>query len=274
MRFLVLIIFVLTSLFSCGTKELAIQLPISDSKPVVIGFINTTDSVDIYVGRSYPPQGKVENMFIKNAKIDILENSKIISKSSQYLLNGLNRVYLNKKPTVNNSYSIKVDVPDLGNCSSNQDKMSLQTEIVNFSFNKSTNKLNINFKDNDITENNYFIIYKEFFVGDFRVPTNSNYSDIFDEKKFENKIKEYEIDVFPSGSYRGEDGRLKPYRATKARVVFAQISKPTFDYFQSLLNFEGSRGISSVEPPIVKNNIENGYGFFGTFASSFITINY
>ncbi len=257
-------------LFGCQERTITMDLMV-EPKPVVIAFLDTLWGVRAFVGQTVNPLSKPDTSR-KNAAIYLYENDLQIEK----LQLSDENVYIsspNFRPKPTFFYSLKVATPYAKDTVFSE-KIQLnavvpiqQISYVYTDLRKVAINLYVTIQD-PIGRNGYILqVFRNRNDTIFDEPLHSKrtmippQNPIYSDKTFEGQRHTFMIENISI------ERRInnKSVVANEIRVALFNISKPMFDFWNTLNIPEPTTGDLFFDPNTFSNQMQNGIGIFGTY---------
>lgn len=266
-RYLVYLLFVLTTL-SCNVSEVETELDIPYKGDFLVfhGFINQAEGVRLVLQKTVAHSCTTCSDSVSNAVVSLYENG-------AYLF-GLNTYdgywYYSPSsfsPVMGNKYQIKAEADNMPTAISSSlqlmKKVSVDTAYVKTTDNLYKIKVHYRFTDIPDERNHYMV----------RVVSAGEDGCLWDKNLLYNKVIGDE--VAKNGVIEGESIYFLNDEHEEIQIVLYHISSSMVQYIYSLEdNFFSEDDPFSEYPVPVYNNISNGYGFLGAFASDSYAISF
>ncbi len=278
--FLIAFLIVITSLFTnCIETDTDFELPFEQT-PVAIGFLDSMNGARVFVGKNVAIFSK-DSSAVKGATVSLWSEESFIE----------NLIFLDKnvfisspnfKPLPNKNYSFRATVPlptGLGQVRKDSlisEKITLPTTIpikkayVRY-MNQRKTLVNIYIQiDDPVGFNGYSFNVQRFkkdTLFDDEIAGNPLYIPfngiLTNDREFQGLEHTF---VFENVNIE-EFVNRRSILMDKIKITLFNLSKPTYDLFQSLRTPEPGTGDPFFEPTIISNQLKNGLGVFGTYSS-------
>ncbi len=280
----------LLSISSCSEDffEQVVILDIPEHTPALAVSANLSDmdtTLVVYVSNSVGVLEPDQPVIVENAIVELFKNGQLLY-NLDYKANGLyGKSGVESLGNDVAEYTLMVQAPNFNQVSAKQN-MPQPVPIIDVSFERDgavtpdgdrANEITIKFSDPAGIENYYSV------AGLARVSQGGfEYADNFYLSSFNPIVEEgEEFIVFSDATFDGREVTLNFYtysdypdnaESVELDINLISISKDRYFFEKSLNIFNNSDGNPFVEPVVVHNNIENGYGIFTMESRSLFTL--
>jgi Domain of unknown function (DUF4249) len=281
---------ILLTFFSCDDDffEQVVVLDLPEHTPglaITANFSNVDTNLVVYVSSSVGVLEPDQPTIVENASVELFKDGQLLY-NFEYNTNGLyGKVGIDSLGNNDAEYTLKIQAPGFDPVSSTQ-RMPQPVAILEASFEKDgavtpeggrVNNISITFNDPADIENYYSIRAWG------RVVQNGNeYSNMVYLNSHNPIVEEGEqFLVFSDATFDGREVTLNFYtydnypenaESVELDINLTSITKDRYFFEKSLNILHNSNGNPFVEPVVVHNNIENGYGIFTMESCSYFTV--
>lgn len=282
-----MLVMVVTAWFGC-LKDISNELPKTEPKITVNGFITPTEWVRVFITQSRGSIEPVGDNYLYNAKAYIYEDDQLVDS-----LIGGPEIHVSLQlftPQIGKNYRIEVSMPGFKSVTASTSIpnyvpiQSIQLDTVFYPpTGHNTYVLRIKINDPPAVDNYYHLLVTRLRLnpqGDWD-PEQLCYES--DDIVFESLAKEYCIGgTFSDASFNGLQKEIaintKRRISNKLKdslqfvVELRNGSKPYFDYNKSLIIFKNNQWDIFTQPAPVNGNVNEGYGVFAGYAPVIDTV--
>jgi hypothetical protein len=262
---------------SCLETDVDYALPFEE-KPVAIGFIDSVNGARVFVGKNANIFSK-DSSTIKKSSVSLWANDTLVenlflleknvfTSSNNFKINPNNRYYFkaNSPLSIDTLFSDKIAVPN-----------TVAIEKVSYQFiNTQRTRINIYIEIKDPIGFNAYAFnvqrFKKDTAFDIKISENPLFipisGQIINDAEFNGNqhtftIENVSIEVVSNRRFILMDN---------LKITLFNLSKPTFDLFQTLRTSEPTTGDPFFEPNILPNQLKNGVGSLGAYSSFTYTL--
>ncbi len=269
-RYLIIILLV-GALLSCEvTSVKTVDLPSAPSRLVVVG-LATNLGLGIYVSKTVPVLSPKEDSQFLNAEVTLIKDGVKLTT-----LQKGSRLYTSEKNwQYDQSYTLSVQNSELGIASAPLEplpgRIAIQRATAEIGSFESEAKISFTFQDG--SGHDYFAYQVVPSKNGVPLVDKSSYEipfgNLLDDKSFTNQSKTITYQLFRATQSQNGQSIM----ADQFIVYLHHLSKNTYDYYRSVLEYDSFyEDTFAGETPVV-NNIKNGYGFIGMSYVDSITVN-